>query len=80
MMDFSGVPAWMFPLLIWTLFWKAVASWKAARRGHKVWFVAFFVVNTFSILPIFYVVLMDRKEKLAASKKKKKSRKKSSKK
>lgn len=79
-MDFFGVSAWMFPLLVWTLVWKAIASWKAARRGEKFWFAAFFIINTFSILPIFYIVLIDRKEKFAASKKKSKPKRKSSKK
>ena len=42
-------------VLIWTVVWKAVAAWKAARKGHLVWFVVFFVVNTIGILPIIYL-------------------------
>ncbi len=49
------IPGWVYPILIWTIAWKAVAAWKAARKGHLIWFVVFFVVNTIGILPIVYL-------------------------
>lgn len=49
------VPMWVYPILIWTVAWKAVAAWKAARKGHLIWFVVIFVVNTAGILPILYI-------------------------
>ena len=49
------IPMWVYPILIWTVAWKAVASWKAARKGHLLWFVLFFIVNTAGILPIVYI-------------------------
>ena len=49
------IPFWAYPFLIWTIVWKAVASWRAARNGHLVWFVVFFIVNTIGILPIVYL-------------------------
>jgi hypothetical protein len=42
-------------LLAWSLAWKAIALWHAARRGHKMWFGAFLVVNTIGILEIVYL-------------------------
>jgi len=50
------IPGWIYPLIFWMIFWKAVAAWKAARRGHLVWFVAFFIFNTFGVLPIAYIL------------------------
>jgi hypothetical protein len=50
-----AIPWWVYLFLIWTVAWKAVASWKAARKGHLIWFVVFFVVNTIGILPIIYL-------------------------
>ena len=50
-----AIPTWVYPILIWTIAWKAVAAWKAARKGHLIWFVVFFVVNTIGILPIVYL-------------------------
>ena len=30
---------------IWTIPWKGVALWKAARRGEKIWFIILLVVG-----------------------------------
>lgn len=70
---------WAYPILIWTMAWKAVAAWKAARKGHLIWFVAFFVVNTLGILPIIYIFIFQkmnfgkRSAKKVSKKKSKKS-------
>ena len=54
------VSPWMYVLFFWVLVWTAIASWKAARRGHISWFVVFFLLNTFGVLPILYIVLVDK--------------------
>lgn len=52
-----------FPLLLaWSLIWKGLALWRAAGQKEKVWFVVLFVVNTFGILDIIYL-LLTRSEK-----------------
>jgi len=48
-------------LLIWTLVWKGMALWKAARHGHKGWFVALLVINTVGILDILYIYFFSKK-------------------
>jgi len=48
---------------IWTIPWKGVALWKAARRGEKIWFVVLLVVNTLAILEILYIFLFSKREK-----------------
>jgi Mg2+/citrate symporter len=50
----------MFAIL-WVLPWKGVALWKAARLGHKAWFIVLLVINTMSILEIIYVLLIARR-------------------
>jgi methionyl-tRNA synthetase len=42
-------------LILWVIPWKAVALWKAARNGHKIWFIAIFILNTLAILEIIYI-------------------------
>ena len=42
-------------LIAWTLPWKGVALWKAAKNGHKKWFVALLILNTLAILEIIYI-------------------------
>jgi hypothetical protein len=52
-----------FLLLAWSLFWKGMALWRAARRGEKVWFLVLLVVNTVGILEILYLYVFSKKEK-----------------
>jgi len=57
-----AIPVWVYPLLVWTIAWKAVAAWKSARKGHIIWFVALFVFNTAGILPIIYIFFFQNYE------------------
>ncbi|OGZ55046.1 MAG: hypothetical protein A3H64_03625 [Candidatus Ryanbacteria bacterium RIFCSPLOWO2_02_FULL_45_11c] len=53
---------WVFLIvLLWTLPWKAVALWKAARRGERGWFVALLLINTLAILEIFYIFVISKR-------------------
>ena len=51
----------LFLLILWTLPWKGVALWKAARLYHKWWFVVLLIVNTFAVLEIIYIFFVARK-------------------
>ena len=42
-------------LALWTLFWKGLALWHAARRGQTGWFMALLIFNTAGILEIIYL-------------------------
>lgn len=42
-------------LILWSLVWKGLALWRAAKRGEKVWFVVFMILNTAGLLEIFYL-------------------------
>ena len=48
-------------LAIWSIPWKGVALWKAARLSHTKWFVVLLIVNTVGILEIFYIFVIARK-------------------
>lgn len=50
-------------LLIWSLVWKGLALWRAARTGRKWWFIALLAVNTFGILEILYLFVFSKKAK-----------------
>jgi len=45
----------IFILIFWEAFWKAIALWKSAKRGDKLWFIAIFLINLFGLIPIFYL-------------------------
>lgn len=57
-----GVTALLTVLIIWTLVWKGLALWKAARNGAKVWFVVLLLVNTVGILDIIYYFFVSKKK------------------
>ena len=42
-------------LMLWSLFWKGLALWHAAKRHEKKWFIAILVINTLGILEIIYL-------------------------
>jgi len=41
--------------ILWTLVWKGLALWHAARRGEQWWFMILLVINTLGILEIIYL-------------------------
>src|SRR4030042_1561127 len=43
-------PLYLFLIIVWTIPWKGVALWKAARNSHKKWFIAIFLLNTMALL------------------------------
>ena len=59
-----GNPWVALPVLVWTLAWKGMALWKAARSSQKNWFVALLVINTLGVLEIFYLYFWDRLKEL----------------
>ncbi|MDD3318232.1 MAG: DUF5652 family protein [Methanosarcina sp.] len=52
-----------FILVLWEVFWKGIALWKAARESQKYWFIAILILNTVGILPILYIFLFKKGRK-----------------
>lgn len=50
------------PLIIWSLFWKGWALWRAAKNDSKVWFTALLIVNTLGILDILYIFIFSKQK------------------
>jgi len=53
-------PEFYLVMLTWTLVWKGLALWKAARKEHIVWFVIILVLNTMGLLEIAYIYFLSR--------------------
>jgi hypothetical protein len=52
---------WLYLIiLLWTLPWKGIALWRAAKNNHKYWFLAILVLNTFAILEIIYIFFFSK--------------------
>ena len=50
-------------IVIWSLAWKGLAMWRAARHGHQAWFIVFLIVNTAGILEIIYLLTKGKHRK-----------------
>ena len=65
--SWSFMSDWWWPffglVMVWSLVWKGLALWKAARKGTSVWFVVLLVVNTVGILDILYLYVFSKKSR-----------------
>ena len=66
----AGLGVFLLPILIWGIFWKGWALWRAAKNNSRVWFVVLLILNTLGILDILYIFVFG-KEKAAPKKTKK---------
>jgi len=48
-------------VLAWSIFWKGLALWHAARRNDYIWFIVMVIVNTLGILEIIYLFFFAKK-------------------
>ena len=55
-------PLLIVAALLWIVPWKGIALWKAARLGHKKWFIALLIVNTMAILEILYIYFFSKRK------------------
>ncbi|MBW2993646.1 hypothetical protein KY317_03675 [Candidatus Woesearchaeota archaeon] len=57
------IPIWLIIIIgLWSLPWKGIALWKAARRKHLVWFIIFLLVNLLAIPEIVYLIVTRKKK------------------
>lgn len=59
-LDFGLIFFAVISLMVWSIVWKALALWRSARLGKKVWFVVFLFVNTAGILEIIYLFALSK--------------------
>ena len=60
---FFGLTILMVVLIVWSITWKGLALWKAAKLNQKVWFIILLVVNTAGILEIIFYFLLPAQKK-----------------
>lgn len=62
MEQFFSQNAWVVALItLWTLPWKGVALWKAARQQEKWWFIAILIINSLAVLEILYIFIFSKR-------------------
>ncbi|MFA5050898.1 MAG: DUF5652 family protein [Patescibacteria group bacterium] len=63
MAQFLAQNTWaIYLIILWTLPWKGIALWIAARRNDVWWFVALLVINTLGILEILYIFVFSKRK------------------
>ena len=50
-------------IVVWSLAWKGVSLWRAARNGSKPWFVTLLLTNTLGVLDAVYLFGVDRRHR-----------------
>lgn len=59
--DFFGMGLGLFwPLLIIDLLLKGFALWRSAKNSQTYWFIALLIVNSLGILPLIYLIAVDK--------------------
>ena len=66
--------------VLWSLLWKGLALWRAAKEDSRYWFVAFLVIHTGGILELAYLFFFAKEKLNLSTTAKKKTTKKSTKK
>jgi methionyl-tRNA synthetase len=64
----GGLSLVILAVAVWSMIWKGIALWYAARRGEKGWFVALLILNTVGILEIIYVFAVAKRSDVVVNK------------
>lgn len=61
--DPKYMPLIIILVAIWTIPWKGVALWRAARNESRGWFIILLLFNTLAILEILYIFVFSKKSR-----------------
>ena len=50
-------------IVAWSVFWKGLALWKAARGKQKYWFIVILLLNSLGLLEIVFLAFFQKKAK-----------------
>jgi hypothetical protein len=49
-------------IVAWSMFWKGLALWQAARGIQKYWFIAILIINSVGLLDIIFLIWFAKKK------------------
>jgi len=61
-MDEATLTILLILAIIWTIPWKGVALWKAAKNNSMAWFIVLLILNTLAILEILYIFVFSKQK------------------
>lgn len=50
-------------VVIWSVIWKGLALWRAARLKQMGWYIALLIINTVGIFEIIYLLATNKRYK-----------------
>jgi len=63
-MQVTNMPTWVMCIImvavVWTVFWKALSLWHAAKKGRKGWFILLLLINSLGALDAFYLFYVEK--------------------
>ena len=66
-LELSSAAIYFFiAVFVWTIPWKGVALWRAAKNGQNAWFVLILIFNTLAILEIIYIFIFSKNKNKTA--------------
>ena len=66
----QSILPWLIPIIIikiWDYVWKIFALLKAAKNNHMAWFVFILILNSAGILPIIYLLIQRKIDRMPSS-------------
>jgi hypothetical protein len=51
----------IYLLYLWSIIWKGIALWKAAKNDQRNWFVVLLFISTFGVLELVYLFRFAKK-------------------
>jgi len=49
-------------IIAWSILWKALALWHAARNNQLAWYIGLVIINTAGILEIIYLIFFRKRK------------------
>lgn len=54
----------LFFVIVWSIIWKGIALWHAARNRQLPWFLSLLIVNTVGLVEIMYLIFFRKDRQL----------------
>lgn len=60
--EISSVSPFIFYIIfLWSIFWKGIALWKAAKYDQRNWFIILLILNTLGVVELIYLFYFSKK-------------------
>ena len=61
--QFGQISPQLIFLSLWSLAWKGLALWRAAKNNQRNWYIALLVLNTLGIAELIYLTWFAKKDR-----------------